>query len=64
MTNEFGSVIVSWDFSKGKDSGVLLVGEKKTGGTVEIINAFQGDEAIALMKKLTIQNFGKGPVIP
>lgn len=38
------SVIVSWDFSHGKDVGVLIVGKQEK-GKVEIINAYQGEEA-------------------
>lgn len=48
------SVIVSWDLSHGKDVGVLLVG-KQVNGRVEIINAFQGEEAYELYRKLTVQ---------
>lgn len=51
-----GSVIVSWDFSKGEDIGVLLVGRQKPGRNVEIINAFQGQEAVDIYKKLMIVN--------
>lgn len=51
---ESGSVIVSWDFSRGEDVGVLLVGRQKN-GKVEVINAYQGKEAQELQKKLTIQ---------
>lgn len=51
-----GSVIVSRDFSKGVDVGVLLVGKKKPGGDVEIINAFQGQEAVDIQKGLTTIN--------
>ena len=36
------SVIVSWDFSHGKDVGVLIVGKQEK-GKVEIINAYQGE---------------------
>lgn len=50
--NLIGSVIVSWDFSHGKDRSILLVGEQKN-GRVDIVNAFQGEEAEALYKKLT-----------
>lgn len=50
-----GSVIVSWDFSNGPDADILLVGEKKPGKPVEIINAFQGKEARDLYAKLTIR---------
>lgn len=35
------SVIVSWDFSRGKDVGVLIVGSQKN-GRVDVINAYQG----------------------
>ncbi len=49
-----GSVIVSWDFSKGKDVGVLIVGEQKN-GRVQIINAYSGQEAEELYTKLTVQ---------
>lgn len=45
------SVIVSWDFSHGKDVGVLIVGKQEK-GKVEIINAYQGEEAEALYQKL------------
>lgn len=38
------SVIVSWDFSRGKDVGVLIVGSQKN-GRVDVINAYQGKEA-------------------
>lgn len=48
-----GSVIVSWDFSHGKDVNVLLVG-KQTNGRVDIVNAFQGEEAEELYKRLTV----------
>lgn len=48
------SVIVSWDLSHEKDVGVLLVG-KQVDGRVEIINAFQGDEAYELCHRLTVQ---------
>ena len=48
-----GSVIVSWDFGGGKDAGILLVGKKMPGEAVKIINAFQGQEALDIYKKLT-----------
>lgn len=49
--NSYGAVIVSWDFSNGKDHDILLVG-KREHGTVEIINAFQGQEARDIYHKL------------
>lgn len=48
-----GSVIVSWDFSNGDDSAIMLVGVKKPGKPAEVINAFQGSDAIDLYEKLT-----------
>lgn len=50
-----GSVLVSWDFSHGKDVGILLVGKKLPGQSVKVINAFQGKEAEELYLKLTTQ---------
>ena len=50
------SVIVSVDFSHGKDLGVLLVGKNKINKPIEIINAFQGQEAWDLYKKLITKN--------
>lgn len=52
---ETGSVIVSWDFSHGKDVGVLIVGEKRMNQSVDIINAYKGEEAYKLYKKLTVR---------
>lgn len=46
------SIIVSVDFSNGKDVGVLIVGRQQN-GKVDIINAFQGKEAEELYSKLT-----------
>lgn len=48
-----GSVIVSWDFSNGKDNSILLVGQQKN-GVVNVINAIQGEEAEELYRKLTM----------
>lgn len=50
--NSAGSVIVSWDFSNGRDVSILLVG-KQVNGHVYIVNAFQGEEAVELHNKLT-----------
>lgn len=52
------SVIVSWDFSRGKDVGVLIVGSQKN-GRVDVINAYQGKEAYEqLYRKLTVKKKG------
>lgn len=61
--NESGTVIVSWDFSNGKNSGILLVGKQRPDAAPEIINALEGEEAHKLMKRLTVRNYGKGPVV-
>lgn len=52
------SVIMSWDFSRGKDVGVLIVGRQKK-GKVEIINAYQGEEAKSIYQKLVYPKLKK-----
>ena len=47
------SLIIGVDFTNGKDVGVLIVGRKKPRDEVEVINAFQGEEAYDLYLKLT-----------
>ena len=47
-----GSFLVSFDFNN-KDVPILLVGRKKKGDAVEIVNAFQGEEAVRIYKILT-----------
>lgn len=49
------SILVSVDFDMqgGPDTAVLVVGKKKKGETIDILNAFQGDEAMELWNKLT-----------
>lgn len=51
MTNTNGSYIVAWDFSK-EDTGVLIVGSQ-TKGRMDIVNAFQGQEALDIYEKLS-----------
>jgi hypothetical protein len=55
--NPNDALIVSWDFTHGKDSDILLVGRRipmePIGHRVEVINAFQGDEARAVFEMLT-----------
>ena len=50
------SLLIGFDFSKGKDVGVLIVGRKQMNQSIEIINAFRGKEAEELYKKLTTVN--------
>ena len=48
-------LLVSVDFMQGEDTGVLIVGRQKN-GKVDVINAFQGQEAIDIYKKLITVN--------
>lgn len=48
------SVIVSWDLSHGNDVGVPLV-YKQVNGRVENINAYQGEEAYDLYRRLMVK---------
>ena len=53
------SLIIGVDFSRGVDTGVLIVGKKRMNQSVEIINAFQGEEAQELYKRLiTVKKSG------
>ena len=52
MIPEYGSVIISWDYTKGKDHAVAVVGQKTWGQATKVINAFEGEEAIELVRKL------------
>ena len=47
------TILVGWDYSKGNDTSVLIVGRKRPNQSVEIINAFKGKEAEELYLKLT-----------
>lgn len=48
-------LLVSVDFTQGEDTGILIVGRRKN-GKVDIVNAFQGQEAIDFYKKLITMN--------
>lgn len=52
------SLIISIDTTNGKDNTVLIVGRKTVGQQVEIVNAFQGEEALKLYSQLTVKNRG------
>lgn len=39
------TILVSYDFTNGRDTSVLIVGRKAKGQAVDIVNAFQGAEA-------------------
>lgn len=49
-----GCLLVSWDFSKGKDKAVVLVGERNLyNGRTDILHLFTGQEAYDIYNKLT-----------
>lgn len=52
MTNTRGAYVVAWDFTRGNDVGVLIVGRQEK-GKMDIVNAFQGQEAMDIYEKLT-----------
>lgn len=47
------SLIISIDTTNGKDNTVLIVGRKRPTQEMEIINAFQGEEALKLYSRLS-----------
>lgn len=49
------SILIGVDFSNNDDIRCLIVGRKRMNQSVEIINAFQGDEARELYEKLVIK---------
>ena len=49
------SILVAFDTTGGKDKDILIVGKKRPNESVEIINAFQGEEAIELWNRLTVK---------
>ena len=53
------SLIISIDTSNGKDNTVLIVGRKKPAQEMEIVNAFQGEEALELYSRLSTVKKGK-----
>ena len=52
MNSITDTILVSIDLSRNKDNAILIVGRKKPREAVDIINAFDGEEAIELYKKL------------
>lgn len=47
-----GCVLVSWDLNHGPDKALVIVGKKMHRKDAEIINAFQGEEAIKALKAI------------
>ena len=52
MEKTSDSLIIGFDSSSGKYGTVLIVGSKKPREAVDVINAFDGEEALELYKKL------------
>ena len=46
------TLLVGVDFTNGPDADVLIVGRKKEGEAIDIVNSFQGQEARDLYAKL------------
>lgn len=53
------SLIIGYDISHTSDNKVLVVGKRGPSGSVEIVNAFQGDEAEELYNKLITKQENK-----
>lgn len=47
------TILVSIVLSRNNENAVLVVGRKKPREAVDVINAFEGEEALELYKKLT-----------
>lgn len=47
------TLLVGFDFTNGKDHGVLIVGRKNKGELVDVVNAFQDEEAKRIYDILT-----------
>ena len=53
------SLIIGYDISHTSDSKMLVIGKRGPSGFVEIVNAFQGDEAEELYNKLITKQENK-----
>lgn len=47
------SLIISLSFSPTKKDAILIVGKKEPGKDIEVVNAFEGDNAFAIYELLT-----------
>lgn len=47
------ALLIGFDFANGKDHGVLIVGRKNKGELVDVVNAFQDEEAKRIYDILT-----------
>ena len=55
MKKTIDSVIISYD----KEKELMIVGRKRPNESVEIVNAFEGDQAMRLWNELTESMEGK-----
>ena len=53
------SLIIGYDIDHASDNKVLVIGKRGPSGSVEIVNAFQGDEAEELYNKLITKQENK-----
>ena len=54
------TVLVSFNRESPTSDPILIVGRKRKNQSVEIINAFQGDEAVELYNRLTTVKKSEG----
>ena len=52
MESITNSILVGYDYNPAKDNAVLIIGQQVPKKPIQIINAFQGEEATALWNKL------------
>ena len=53
------SILVGFNRSNNGDNTVLIVGRKRLNKSVDIINAFEGDEALELYRRLVTKKDGQ-----
>lgn len=46
------ALLISIDYDESQNHGILIVGRRRHGGRIEIVNTFCGNEALELYKKL------------
>ena len=55
------TLLVSCDSTNGVDVAVLIVGRKRPGQEIEIVNAIQGKDAVDLYRKLVTRKNSHNP---
>ena len=60
MPRLLDTVLVSFNRESPTSDPILIVGQKRKNQSVEIINAFQGDEAVELYNQLTTVKKSEG----